>query len=511
MLFVIALIGLLSTLAIPGLMRARGAAQSASALGTMRVVNSAQLSFAITCGLGFYSPDFQTLGVTPPRRSRRSWRRRCRQVRRSSRAATTSAWPAPAVVAHPASCNGLGAGRHRPAMRWSPIRSTSTPQAATSAPTPTASSTRTPRATRRPCPRRRAAGGAPDQVSSSRLDADARATNAARHVGAAPRLLPPSSHPESTLPFALSGIVTPSFWEGERCSRVQARQRVLAASLVLLAVQPATADRGDGADGHDAEAALRLQHRRRLPARHLHAVRRLLAEARQGIRADEGGGDRQDGRRPAAADGDHHLSREPQEARPLQGDLAPARAGRGPDRRAGARAREGRQGRRLVRRRPARDRGARRAPADRDRLSARQPERRRDDALPERPGDPRRARQSGRHGARVELVHARERADAALVERPAAALPEVHRPRQQPRLLHVDAAREHEHEPGDVHRVVPADHVQPSPDRPGRHGDVRAAVPRSVQLQLRSAHPVAARPRRRGDAQPLCRRRASPA
>lgn len=66
MLFVIALIGLLSTLAIPGLMRARGAAQSASALGTLRVINSAQLSFAITCGLGFYSPDMPTLGVTPP-------------------------------------------------------------------------------------------------------------------------------------------------------------------------------------------------------------------------------------------------------------------------------------------------------------------------------------------------------------------------------------------------------------------------------------------------------------
>jgi type II secretory pathway pseudopilin PulG len=66
LLFVISLIGLLSTLAIPGLMRARGAAQSASALGTIKVVNSAQLSFAITCGLGFYSPDFQTLGVIPP-------------------------------------------------------------------------------------------------------------------------------------------------------------------------------------------------------------------------------------------------------------------------------------------------------------------------------------------------------------------------------------------------------------------------------------------------------------
>ncbi len=41
MLFVIGLIGVLSTLAIPGLMRARGAAQSSSALGTIRVVNSA--------------------------------------------------------------------------------------------------------------------------------------------------------------------------------------------------------------------------------------------------------------------------------------------------------------------------------------------------------------------------------------------------------------------------------------------------------------------------------------
>jgi type IV pilus assembly protein PilA len=66
MLFVVALIGLVSTLAIPGLMRARGAAQSASALGTIRLVNSAQLSFAITCGVGFYAPNFPTLAVAPP-------------------------------------------------------------------------------------------------------------------------------------------------------------------------------------------------------------------------------------------------------------------------------------------------------------------------------------------------------------------------------------------------------------------------------------------------------------
>lgn len=66
MLFVVALIGLLASLAIPGLLRARGAAQSSSALGTLRIINSAELSYAIGCGLGFYSPDLPTLGVVPP-------------------------------------------------------------------------------------------------------------------------------------------------------------------------------------------------------------------------------------------------------------------------------------------------------------------------------------------------------------------------------------------------------------------------------------------------------------
>jgi type II secretory pathway pseudopilin PulG len=66
MLFVVGLIGILCSMAIPGLMRAKGAAQAASALGSIRLVNSAQLSFAITCGLGFYAPDFPTLGVPSP-------------------------------------------------------------------------------------------------------------------------------------------------------------------------------------------------------------------------------------------------------------------------------------------------------------------------------------------------------------------------------------------------------------------------------------------------------------
>jgi prepilin-type N-terminal cleavage/methylation domain-containing protein len=66
LLFVIALIGLLSSLAVPGLMRAQGAAQATSAVGTLNVINSAELSFAIGCGSGFYAPDLPTLGIPPP-------------------------------------------------------------------------------------------------------------------------------------------------------------------------------------------------------------------------------------------------------------------------------------------------------------------------------------------------------------------------------------------------------------------------------------------------------------
>src|SRR5215831_11134872 len=65
LLFTASLICTLCTMALPSLYRARGAAQSASAVSTLRVVNSAQISFAVACGSGFYSPDFPTLGIAP--------------------------------------------------------------------------------------------------------------------------------------------------------------------------------------------------------------------------------------------------------------------------------------------------------------------------------------------------------------------------------------------------------------------------------------------------------------
>ena len=66
LIFVVAIIGVVCAIAVPALLRARVSAQASSAIADMRVINSAQLSYAITCGSGFYAPDMPTLGVPPP-------------------------------------------------------------------------------------------------------------------------------------------------------------------------------------------------------------------------------------------------------------------------------------------------------------------------------------------------------------------------------------------------------------------------------------------------------------
>lgn len=113
-LFVVGLIGVLCSMAIPGLTRARGAAQASSALGTLRVINSAQLSFAITCGLGFYSPDLQTLGIKPPSASDAFLAPELSSAATVIKSGYSFATLGTPLAGAPATCNGLGAGLAAP-------------------------------------------------------------------------------------------------------------------------------------------------------------------------------------------------------------------------------------------------------------------------------------------------------------------------------------------------------------------------------------------------------------
>ncbi|MGE0039877.1 MAG: prepilin-type N-terminal cleavage/methylation domain-containing protein [Vicinamibacterales bacterium] len=65
LLIVVAIIGIIAGIAVPGLLRARMSGNEASAIGSLRAINSSQTAFAGACGLGFYAVDLTVLG-TPP-------------------------------------------------------------------------------------------------------------------------------------------------------------------------------------------------------------------------------------------------------------------------------------------------------------------------------------------------------------------------------------------------------------------------------------------------------------
>jgi type IV pilus assembly protein PilA len=65
LLIVVAIIGIIAAIAVPGLLRARMAGNEASAIGSLRVINSSQQAYSSSCANGFYSPDLAGLGVAP--------------------------------------------------------------------------------------------------------------------------------------------------------------------------------------------------------------------------------------------------------------------------------------------------------------------------------------------------------------------------------------------------------------------------------------------------------------
>lgn len=114
LLIVVAIIGIIASIAVPGLLRARQSGNEAAAIGSLRAVISAQSSYASSCGSGYYSPNLTNLGtgpggtvgvnafISPDLGSAAS-------VNKSGYAVTMGSTTR-VVAGAPASCNGLAAG-----------------------------------------------------------------------------------------------------------------------------------------------------------------------------------------------------------------------------------------------------------------------------------------------------------------------------------------------------------------------------------------------------------------
>jgi prepilin-type N-terminal cleavage/methylation domain-containing protein len=65
LLIVVAIIGIIAAIAVPGLLRARMSGNETSAIGSMRALNTAQINYASACGNGNYANAFTVLAVGP--------------------------------------------------------------------------------------------------------------------------------------------------------------------------------------------------------------------------------------------------------------------------------------------------------------------------------------------------------------------------------------------------------------------------------------------------------------
>ena len=124
LLIVVAIIGIIAAIAIPGLVRARISGNEAWALGSLRAIGSGQGAFAASCAHGRYAQALDTLGsgpsgaaafISPDLGSSAS----------VSKSGYTVAMSGTAATAGPAACNGataLASGYHA----WADPISTST-------------------------------------------------------------------------------------------------------------------------------------------------------------------------------------------------------------------------------------------------------------------------------------------------------------------------------------------------------------------------------------------------
>ncbi len=65
LLIVVAIIGIIAAIAVPGLLRARMSGNEASAIGSLRAVNSAQSTYSSSCANGGYAQTLADLVLAP--------------------------------------------------------------------------------------------------------------------------------------------------------------------------------------------------------------------------------------------------------------------------------------------------------------------------------------------------------------------------------------------------------------------------------------------------------------
>src|SRR6476646_3863305 len=95
---------------MPRLLQARQAASAASAIGSMRAINSAELTFALTCGSGFYAPNLTTLGRAPANSREAFISPNLATSNSVSRSGYVIEVDGAAWSGAPGSCNGLAVG-----------------------------------------------------------------------------------------------------------------------------------------------------------------------------------------------------------------------------------------------------------------------------------------------------------------------------------------------------------------------------------------------------------------
>ena len=65
LLIVVAIIGIIAAIAVPGLLRARMSGNEASAIGSLRAINSSQQAYSSACANGFYAAGLGSLSEAP--------------------------------------------------------------------------------------------------------------------------------------------------------------------------------------------------------------------------------------------------------------------------------------------------------------------------------------------------------------------------------------------------------------------------------------------------------------